>query len=254
MPNETNAAPTNAAPTQGFRRILLKLSGEALAGNKGDKKFGIDAQILNQVCKEIAQVVESGTQVAVVIGGGNFFRGISASESGIERATADYIGMLATVMNALAVQQGLKQIGVEARVQSAIPISPVSEPYVRLRALKHLNVGRVVIFAAGTGNPYFTTDTAASLRAAEINADILVKATKVDGVYDADPVTNPAAKRYSKVSYDEVLQKRLGVMDATAIALCRDNNMALRVLSISDAGALAKMAQGSEVGTLITSE
>lgn len=240
--------------TKGFRRILLKLSGEALAGSSGDSKFGINAQVLNSVCKEIAAVIETGTQVAIVIGGGNFFRGISASESGIERVTADYIGMLATVMNALAVQQALKQIGVEARVQSAIPISPVSEPYVRLRALKHLNQGRVVIFAAGTGNPYFTTDTAASLRAAEINADILVKATKVDGVYDSDPEKNPAAIRYERVSYDEVLQKRLGVMDATAIALCRDNNMALRVLSIGEEGALAKMARGDQIGTLITGD
>jgi uridylate kinase len=161
--------------------------------------------------------------------------------------------MLATVMNALAVQQGLKQIGVEARVQSAIPISPVSEPYVRLRALKHLNMGRVVIFAAGTGNPYFTTDTAASLRAAEMNADILVKATKVDGVYDSDPVLNPDAVKYERVSYDEILQKRLGVMDATAIALCRDNNMDLRVLSITEPGSLTKMALGEEIGTLISS-
>ena len=240
--------------TPGFRRILLKLSGEALAGTSRDQNFGIDAQTLNSVCKEIASVVKSGVQVAVVIGGGNFFRGISASESGIERATADYIGMLATVMNALAVQQGLKQIGIEARVQSAIPISPVSEPYVRLRALKHLNMNRVVIFAAGTGNPYFTTDTAASLRAAEMNADILVKATKVDGVYDSDPVTNPDAIKYKTVSYDEVLQKRLGVMDATAIALCRDNNMALRVLSIAEEGALTRMALGEEIGTLITGD
>ena len=240
-------------PKSGFRRILLKLSGEALAGASGEKAFGIDATILNDVCKEIASVVEVGVQVAIVIGGGNFFRGISASESGIERATADYIGMLATVMNALAVQQGLKQIGVEARVQSAIPISPVSEPYVRLRALKHLNMGRVVIFAAGTGNPYFTTDTAASLRAAEMNADILVKATKVDGVYDSDPVLNPDAVKYERVSYDEILQKRLGVMDATAIALCRDNNMNLRVLSITEPGSLTKIALGEEIGTLISS-
>jgi len=237
----------------GFKRILLKLSGEALAGSSGEKAFGIDAKILNSVCKEIAGVVESGVQLAIVIGGGNFFRGISASESGIERVTADYIGMLATVMNSLALQQGLKQIGVEARVQSAIPISPVSEPYVRLRALKHLNLGRVVIFAAGTGNPYFTTDTAASLRAAEINADILVKATKVDGVYDSDPVTNSNAKKYDVVSYDKVLQKRLGVMDATAIALCRDNNMDLRVLSINESGSLTKLVLGEEIGTLITS-
>jgi len=244
--------PTESSTT-GFRRILLKLSGEALAGTNGDQKFGIDAKTLNDVCKEIASVVESGVQVAVVVGGGNFFRGISASESGIERATADYIGMLATVMNALAVQQGLKKVGVGARVQSAIPISPVSEPYVRLRALKHLNMGRVVIFAAGTGNPYFTTDTAASLRAAEINADILVKATKVDGVYDSDPMINKDAVKYDKVSYDEVLAKRLGVMDATAIALCRDNDMDMRILSISEEGALTKMALGEDIGTLITS-
>lgn len=245
MPTESSA--------KGFRRILLKLSGEALAGTSGDQKFGIDAKVLNDVCKEIAGVIESGVQVAVVVGGGNFFRGISASESGIERATADYIGMLATVMNSLAVQQGLKKIGVEARVQSAIPISPVSEPYVRLRALKHLNQGRVVIFAAGTGNPYFTTDTAASLRAAEINADVLVKATKVDGVYDSDPMKNSDATKYDQVTYDEVLTKRLGVMDATAIALCRDNNMDMRVLSISEQGALSRMAQGANIGTLITS-
>ena len=245
MPTESSA--------KGFRRILLKLSGEALAGTSGDQKFGIDAKVLNDVCKEIAGVIESGVQVAVVVGGGNFFRGISASESGIERATADYIGMLVTVMNSLAVQQGLKKIGVEARVQSTIPISPVSETYVRLRALKHLNQGRVVIFAAGTGNPYFTTDTAASLRAAEINADVLVKATKVDGVYDSDPMKNSDAVKYDQVTYDEVLTKRLGVMDATAIALCRDNNMDMRVLSISEQGALSKMAQGANIGTLITS-
>lgn len=230
------------------RRVLLKLSGEALSGEQG---FGIDAGVLNNVCQEIKSLASTGVQIAIVIGGGNFFRGISASEAGLERATADYIGMLATVMNSLAVQQGLKQFGVEARVQSAIPISPVSEPYVRLRALKHLNLNRVVIFAAGTGNPYFTTDTAASLRAAEINADVLIKATKVDGVYDADPIKNPDAKRYTQVSYDEVLQKRLGVMDATAIALCRDNNLKLQVLSISEPGALVKAVTGSDVGTAI---
>ena len=257
MPNVSDSNDPNSndlGNNKGFRRILLKLSGEALAGSPDDGNlFGIEAKTLNNICNEVASVVNSGVQLAVVIGGGNFFRGISASESGIERATADYMGMLATVMNALALQQGLKKVGVEARVQSAIPISPVSEPYVRLRALKHLNVGRVVIFAAGTGNPYFTTDTAASLRAAEINADILVKATKVDGVYDSDPVSNPSAKRYESVSYDDVLQKRLGVMDATAIALCRDNNMDLRVLSINEQGALTKMALGDNIGTLITS-
>lgn len=252
MPENVLSSADQVEASGGLRRILLKLSGEALAGNKGDKTFGIDAQTLNAVCREIADVVAAGTQVAVVIGGGNFFRGISASESGIERATADYIGMLATVMNSLALQQGLKQIGIEARVQSAIPISPVSEPYVRLRALKHLNLGRVVIFAAGTGNPYFTTDTAASLRATEMNANILVKATKVDGVYDKDPMLHDDATRYDVVSYDDVLQLRLKVMDATAIALCRDNSMDLRVISINEPGALRRLSQGEPVGTLIT--
>lgn len=232
------------------RRILLKLSGEALSG---DQPFGIDPKTLNAVCKEVAAVVASGVQVAVVIGGGNFFRGVSASEAGVERATADYIGMLATVMNALAVQQSLKQIGMEARVQSAIPISPVSEPYVRLRALKHLNMNRVVIFAAGTGNPYFTTDTAASLRAAEINADLLIKATKVDGVYDSDPEENPDAVKYDTISYDDVLQKHLKVMDATAIALCRDNQLKLQVLAINEKDALVRAASGEAVGTVIVS-
>lgn len=182
-----------------------------------------------------------------------FFRGVSASEAGVERATADYIGMLATVMNALAVQQSLKQIGLEARVQSAIPISPVSEPYVRLRALKHLKMNRVVIFAAGTGNPYFTTDTAASLRAAEINADLLIKATKVDGVYDSDPEKNSDAVKYDTISYDDVLQKHLKVMDATAIALCRDNQLKLQVLAIAEKNALLRAVAGEPVGTVISS-
>ena len=234
----------------GFRRILLKLSGEALAGSSGEKAFGIDAQILNNVCKEIAGVVQSGVQVAVVIGGGNFFRGISASESRYRASYSRLYWHAGDCHERARGQQALKQIGVEARVQSAIPISPVSEPYVRLRALKHLNLGRVVIFAAGTGNPYFTTDTAASLRAAEIDADILVKATKVDGVYDSDPEKNIDAIKYQQVSYDEILQKRLGVMDATAIALCRDNGMDLRVLAIGEPGALTKMALGEEIGTL----
>lgn len=241
MQNESSNEPT-------VRRILLKLSGEALSG---DQPFGIDPKTLNDACKEIAGVVKAGVQVAVVIGGGNFFRGVSASEAGVERATADYIGMLATVMNALAVQQSLKQIGIEARVQSAIPISPVSEPYVRLRALKHLNQSRVVIFAAGTGNPYFTTDTAASLRAAEINADLLIKATKVDGVYDSDPETNPDAVKYDTVSYDEVLQKNLRVMDATAIALCRDNELKMQILAVDEPGSLMRAVCGENVGTII---
>jgi uridylate kinase len=236
-------------PKLAYRRILLKLSGEALSGKQG---FGIDNDTLSRVCGEIADIRSLGVEIAIVIGGGNFFRGLGDSAKGFERASADHIGMLATVMNAMALQQALLQAGVEARVQSAIPISPVAEPYVRLRAVKHLDAGRVVIFAAGTGNPYFTTDTAASLRAAEIKADILVKATKVDGVYDSDPMTNPAAKRYVEISYDQVLQQRLAVMDAAAIALCRDNNTRLRVMSMIESGNLRSMVLGEPIGTLVS--
>jgi uridylate kinase len=238
-------------PKLAYRRILLKLSGEALSGEQG---FGIDNDTLSRVCGEIADIRSYGVEVAIVVGGGNFFRGLGASAEGFERASADYIGMLATVMNAIALQQGLLQAGVEARVQSAIPISPVVEPYVRLRALKHLDAGRVVIFAAGTGNPYFTTDTAASLRAAEIGADVLVKATKVDGVYDCDPMINATAKRYAEISYDEVLQQRLAVMDAAAIALCRDNNTCLRVMSLTESGNLQRMILGESIGTLVSTK
>ncbi len=234
-----------------YDRILVKLSGEALSGTK---PFGIDGAALGSICREIAAVVALDVQVAIVVGGGNFFRGINAAESGMERATADYIGMLATVMNALALQQGLQSMAIESRVQSAIPVSPVSEPYVRQRALKHLAGGRVVIFAAGTGNPFFTTDTAASLRAIEINADLLLKATKVDGVYSDDPVTNPAAERYDTISYSEVLERRLGVMDATAIALCREHQLPLRVFSINKAGSLRRIVVGENEGTLVTTE
>jgi len=236
-------------PAPAYRRVLLKLSGEALSGAQ---PFGIDNATLDRVCKEIAEVVRSGIEVAVVIGGGNFFRGIQVEGSGFDRASADYMGMLATVMNALAMQQSLHKAGIEARVQSAIPISPVSEPYVRQRALKHLDNGRVVVFAAGTGNPFFTTDTAASLRAIEIGADVLLKATKVDGVYNADPMKDPGARRYSVVSYDEVLQRQLGVMDATAIALCREHGLPLRVFAISKPGSMGRVIVGEDEGTLVT--
>ena len=236
-------------PVPRYQRILLKLSGEALSGEQG---FGIDNSTLDRVCTEIAGVVRQGVEVAVVIGGGNFFRGVQVEGSGFDRASADYMGMLATVMNALAMQQSLNKTGVEARVQSAIPISPVSEPYVRQRALKHLDNGRVVVFAAGTGNPFFTTDTAASLRAIEIGAQVLLKATKVDGVYNADPVKDPKARRYSVVSYDEILQRQLGVMDATAIALCREHDLPLRVFAIAKSGSMGRVVAGEDEGTLVT--
>ena len=233
-----------------YKRVLLKLSGEALSGSQA---FGIDNSTLDRVCLEIAEVVQRGVQIAVVIGGGNFFRGVQVEGSGFDRASADYMGMLATVMNALAMQQSLNKAGIEARVQSAIPISPVSEPYVRQRALKHLDNGRVVVFAAGTGNPFFTTDTAASLRAIEIGADVLLKATKVDGVYNADPARDPHARRYPVISYDEVLQQQLGVMDATAIALCREHQLPLRVFAIAKTGSMGRVIAGEDEGTLVTS-
>ena len=232
-------------------RILLKLSGEALGADKG---VGIDDVMLGSVCQEIADAASSGTQIGVVIGGGNFFRGVKVSAAGFERTSADYIGMLATVMNALAVEQGLGRLGVDVHVLSAIPMSPVCETYTRRAAVAYLESGGVVVFAAGTGNPFFTTDTAASLRAAEIGADILIKATKVDGVYDSDPMENPKARKYDSISYDSVLQQRLGIMDAAAIAICRDNNLNLRVMSVQQRGNLQKLLSGEPVGTLISSE
>jgi uridylate kinase len=234
-----------------FRRVLLKLSGEALSGDQG---FGIDTGTLDHVCREIASVSELGVEIAVVIGGGNFFRGVQAEESGIQRAPADYMGMLATVINAIAIQQALQRFGIEARVQSAIPISPVSEPYVRDRAIKHLRNGRIVIFAAGTGNPFFTTDTAASLRAVETGAEILLKATQVDGVYDADPKRNPDAVRYHHISYAQALEKQLKVMDATAFAMCREHRVPLRVFRMSDPGSFRRIVLGEDVGTLVSNE
>ncbi len=236
------------AASPAYRRVLLKLSGEALMGTDA---YGINREVIAGVAAEIRTVVEAGVQLAIVIGGGNIFRGVAGSAAGMERASADYMGMLATVINALALQGALEREGITVRVQSAIRIDQVVEPYVRRRAIQHLERGRVVIFAAGTGNPFFTTDTAASLRGIEVGADIVLKATKVDGVYDRDPVRHPDAKRYDTITYSEVLEKRLGVMDATAIALCREQNMPLRVFSIYKSGGLRRAALGENVGTLV---
>jgi uridylate kinase len=238
----------SAAESPVYRRVLLKLSGEALMGNDA---YGINRDVLMRVSAEIKSVVDTGVQLAIVIGGGNIFRGIAPSAQGMDRASADYMGMLATVMNSLALQDALEKQGMTVRVQSALRIDQVVEPYVRRRAIRHLEQGRVLVFAAGTGNPFFTTDTAATLRGAEIGADIVLKATKVDGVYDRDPVKHADAKRYETVSYDEVLEKRLGVMDAAAIALCREQNLPLRVFSIHKPGNLLRVCQGENIGTLV---
>jgi uridylate kinase len=232
-----------------YRRILVKLSGEALMGNAD---YGIDPAFLKRLAAEVAAVREYGVETALVIGGGNLFRGAGLARAGMDRVTADQMGMLATVMNSLALQDALEQIGVFARVLSAIRINEVCEDYIRRRAVRHLEKGRITIFAAGTGNPFFTTDTAASLRAIEIEADLLLKATKVDGIYDSDPVQNPAARRYDRLTYDQVLDGRLNVMDATAIVLCRDHGLPLRVFNLNEPGALVRVARGEEVGTLVT--
>lgn len=219
----------------------------------GDSAYGIDPEVLSRVASDIKGLSESNVQIAVVVGGGNIFRGVAPSARGMDRPTADYMGMLATVINALALADALKNKGAEARVVSGLGIESVVEPYIRGRAIKHLEKGRIVVFAAGTGNPYFTTDTAASLRGLEIGADLVLKATKVDGVYDKDPVKHADAVRYETLTYDEVLEKRLGVMDATAIALCRENNIPLRVLSITKPGSLLRVVQGANEGTLVQS-
>ena len=232
-----------------FRRILVKLSGEALMG---DSDYGIDPAFLKRLAAEIGAVRATGVEVAIVIGGGNMFRGAGLARSGMDRVTGDQMGMLATVMNSLALQDALESSGVFARVMSAIRINEVCEDYIRRRAIRHLEKGRVAIFAAGTGNPFFTTDTAASLRAIEIEAELLLKATKVDGIFDADPVLNPDAKRYDRLTYDQVLDQRLNVMDATAIVLCRDHQLPLRVFNMNDPGALVRVSRGEDVGTLVT--
>jgi len=232
-----------------YRRVLLKLSGEALMG---DLDYGIEPAVIQRMAAEIATVQQTGIEIAIVIGGGNIFRGAGLARAGMDRVTGDYMGMLATVMNALAIQDALESHGVFARVMSALQIHDVCEDYIRRRAVRHLEKGRVVILAAGTGNPFFTTDTAASLRAIEIGADVLLKATKVDGVYDADPVGNPDAKRYDTVSFDKVLADKLTVMDATAIVMCRDNDLPLRVFDLSGSDALVRAMSGDNVGTLVT--
>jgi uridylate kinase len=234
--------------TTRYKRILFKVSGEVLMG---DRTFGIDPDTVNAVAQDVADVLKTGVELCLVIGGGNIFRGLSGAAKGMERASADYMGMLATVMNALAMQDALERIGVSTRVQSAIPMATVCEPYIRRRAERHLEKGRVVIFAAGTGNPFFTTDTAAALRAAEMGCDALFKGTSVDGVYTADPKKDPSAQRYDTLSYQEVLAKDLRVMDASAIALMRDNNVPIVVFSIRERGNFMKVLQGQGVFTTI---
>jgi uridylate kinase len=235
-------------PGRPKKRILLKLSGEALLG---DGDYGIDPVVLRRIAGEIREVMGRAIELAVVIGGGNLFRGAGLARTGMDRVTADHMGMMATIMNALALQDALEQIGQDSRVMSALRCQQVCEDYIRRRAIRHLEKGRCVIMAAGTGNPFFTTDTAASLRAIEIEADLLLKATKVNGVYTDDPVKNPKAERYSKLSYDKVLNDRLGVMDATAIVMCRDNGLPLRVFNLFNAGDLIRIVDGEDVGTLV---
>ena len=234
---------------EAFHRILLKLSGEALLGQED---YGIDPDIIHRLAVEINDVTKLGIQVAVVIGGGNIFRGAGLAESGIDRVTGDNMGMLATVVNSLALQDALESIDVDARVMSAVSVHDVCEDYIRRRAVRHLEKGRVVICAGGTGNPFFTTDTAAALRAIEIGADIVLKATKVDGIYSADPVTDPSAVLFDKLSYDQVIESKLGVMDANAIVLCRGQNMPIRVFNMFDEGNLVRIMKGQPIGTLVS--
>jgi len=236
------------AGTKRYQRILLKFSGEALMGKQ---EFGIDPAIIDQVAFDVKELVDAGTEVAIVIGGGNIFRGVSLSASGMDRTTADHMGMLATVINSLAMQDGMEKAGLTVRVMSALKIHQVCEDYVRRRAVRHLEKGRVIIFAAGTGNPFFTTDSAASLRGVEINADIVIKATKVDGVYSADPLKDPSATKYDRLSFDDVINQKLAVMDTTAIVLCRDNNLPIRVFDMNKQGALANVVNGLDEGTLV---
>ena len=231
-----------------YKRILLKLSGEAFMG---DQDYGVDPAVLDQVAREVAELANLGVEVAIVIGGGNIFRGAGLAEGGMDRVTGDHMGMLATVINALALQDAIERTGRFCRVMSAIRINQVCEDYIRRRAVRHLEKGRIVVFAAGTGNPFFTTDTAASLRAIEINAELMIKATKVDGVYDADPMRHRDARRFERLTFDEALERRLGVMDTTALVMCRDNNLPLRVMNMFAKGDLRRLVMGEPVGTLV---
>jgi uridylate kinase len=241
--------PDAAPPNPHYKRILLKLSGEALMG---DQPYGIDPAVATRIAQDVAEIQSLGVQTAVVIGGGNIFRGLAASARGMDRSTGDYMGMLATVINALALQDALEHNGVPTRVLTAIEMRAVAEPFIRRRAIRHLEKGRVVVFAAGTGNPYFTTDTAAALRAMEMKAEVILKATKVDGIYTSDPVKNPDATRYERISYLQVLQERLQVMDATAISLCMDNKLPILVFNMKTPGNIRRVVMGDAVGTVVT--
>ena len=231
-----------------FRRILLKLSGEVLAGEQG---FGIDPKKATELANEVKSIYEMGVSIGLIIGAGNIFRGLQAATKGMDRVTGDYLGMLATIMNAISLQDALEKVGVETRTLSAITVSKIAEPYIRRRALRHMEKGRVVIIAGGTGNPYFTTDTAAALRATELNAEVLIKGTKVDGIYDKDPVVNSDAKRYKSISFNEVLLKNLRVMDLTAITLCKENALPIRVFNINNKGDLKRLLNGEDIGTTV---
>ncbi|MCQ2559602.1 MAG: UMP kinase [Clostridia bacterium] len=233
-----------------YRRVVLKLSGEALAGDKG---YGIDPIVVSSIASEVKKIVSNNVQVAIVVGGGNIWRGVAGSAQGMDRTTADYMGMLATVINSMALQDGLSKQGIDTRVQTAIEMREVAEPYIRLRAIRHMEKGRVVIFAAGTGNPYFSTDTTAALRAAEIEAEIILMAKTVDGVYDSDPKKNPEAEKFDKLTYIEVLNRGLAVMDTTAISLCMDNQIPLLVFNLNQAGNIMKAIMGETIGTYIGS-
>jgi len=239
------------APSATPRRVLLKLSGEALMG---DHEYGIDPTVVREMAGQVAQVAREGIQVAIVVGGGNIFRGLAASAEGMDRATGDYMGMLATVMNGLAIQDALEQVGCPTRVMSAIAMNEIAEPYIRRRAVRHLEKGRVVVMVAGTGNPYFTTDTAATLRAVEVHAQVILKATRVDGVYDADPEKHPEAQRYSRIGYTELLSNRLQALDATAVSLAMDNEMPIVVFDMTEPGNISRAIRGERIGTLISGE
>ncbi|ABB15557.1 MULTISPECIES: UMP kinase [Carboxydothermus] len=239
-------------PSPKYKRVVLKLSGEALAGEKG---YGIDPEVVNSIAGQIAEIIkEFGIQVAVVVGGGNIWRGLSGSAKGMDRATADYMGMLATVINSLALQDALEKLGIDTRVQTAIEMRQIAEPYIRRRAIRHLEKGRVVIFAAGTGNPYFSTDTTAALRAAEIEAEVILMAKRVDGVYDSDPLKNPNAQKFDELEYIEVLNRGLGVMDSTATSLCMDNNIPLIVFNLEVPGNIKRVILGENIGTIVGGE
>lgn len=232
-----------------YKRILLKLSGEALQGEQG---YGIDPKVISEIASQIAQIIDGGVELAITVGGGNIFRGLAGAAEGMDRAQADYIGMLATIMNALALQEGLERAGVDTRVQSAISMQEVAEPYIRRKAIRHLEKGRVVIFAGGTGNPYFTTDTTAALRACEIDAEAILKATQVDGIYDSDPHANPDATKFDEISYMEVLSRELHVMDSTATTLCMDNGIPIIVFNLHKPGNIDRVLKGEHVGTTVS--